>query len=201
MKSKLTKNIVARLSLALVLALIVLVLMSWLLSATTGDNVRSLLSPEGIRFFFGGFAGMLQQPLLVWLLLLSMAWGCLRDSGLLSGVGGRHKGYHRRLAILLVVILLMVYVGLILLLTTTSHAVLLSATGRLWPSPFSRALVPVLAFGVVLLSAVYGLVSRSYQSLADVCQSLVAGIASAAPLLFLYVLVVQLCCSLRFVFG
>ena len=208
------KKVVAYIALALVLAFVVLVLLSWLLSATMGEGVHSLLSSEGIRFFFGGFVDMVRQPLLVWLLLLSMAWGCLHQSGLLECLPfvtrrmndspgqssySRPIGW-RRGGILLVVILVL-YAGVILLLTVTPHAVLLSATGRLWPSPFSRALVPVVAFGLILLSTVYGVVSRRFLSLSDVCQSLTFGIASAAPLLMLYVLASQLYAAVSFVFG
>ena len=199
---------------ALLLALVVLVLVSWLLSATKGEGVRSLLSSEGIRFFFGGFTDMLLKPLLVWLLLLSMAWGCLRQSGLLhclpfipqrkqenassqnyrSPLGGRKGGF-------LLLVILVVYVGIALLLAISPQAVLLSATGQLWPSPFSHALVPMIAFGVLLLSITYGLLTRRFLSVADVCKSLIQGIVSAAPLLLLYVLAMQLFGALRFVFG
>ena len=201
----------------LLLALVVLVLVSWLLSATQGEGVRSLLSSEGIRFFFGGFTNMLLKPLLVWLLLLSMAWGCLRHSGLLmpppkerdlevSGESVRHSpayggiGRGLRVRVFLLVIFV-VYVGVVLLLTVTPQAVLLSATGQLWPSPFSHALVPMIAFGIILLSTAYGILSRRFLSVADVCQSLIQGIISITPLLLLYILVMQLVGALRFVFG
>ena len=208
------KKIVGYLAVALLLALVVLVLASWLLSATKGEGVRSLLSSEGIRFFFGGFTDMLLKPLLVWLLLLSMAWGCLRQSGLLhcfpfiphrkqensspqnyrSPLGGRKGGF-------LLLVILVVYVGIALLLTISPQAVLLSATGQLWPSPFSHALVPMIVFGVLLLSITYGLLTRRFLSVADVCKSLIQGIVSAAPLLLLYILAMQLFGALRFVFG
>ena len=194
------KRIVAYLALTLVLAMLVLFLLSWLLSATTDEGVHSLLSAEGVRFFFGGFVAMMQKPLLVWLLLLSMAWGGLRSSGLLTAFR-TPMNMRQRQALLLLSVILVVYVGVILLLTAIPHAVLLSSTGSLWPSAFSRALVPIVAFGVVLLSVVYGLVSRRFLSMADICDSLIAGIASAAPLLLLYVLAVQFYDSLLFVFG
>ena len=194
------KRLLGYLVVALVLALMALVLLSWLLSATQGGGVRSLLSSEGIRFFFGGFTDMLGKPLLVWLLLLSMAWGCLRQSGLLQFFSKPLTLHRRRQALVLMAVLLVVYVGVVLMLTLTPQAVLLSATGQLWPSPFSHALVPFVAFGVLLLSVVYGLLSRRFLSVADVCQSLTAGIAAAAPLLLLYVLIMQLAGALRFVF-
>ena len=208
------KKVIAYIALALVLAFVVLVLLSWLLSATMGEGVHSLLSSEGIRFFFGGFVDVARHPLLVWLLLLSMAWGCLSQSGLLQylpfvtrsmndspGQSGYKRPFGGRRGSFLLVVMLVLYVGVILLLTVTPHAVLLSATGRLWPSPFSRALVPVVAFGLILLSTVYGVVSRRFLSLSDVCQSLTGGIAAAAPLLMLYVLASQLYAAVSFVFG
>lgn len=203
------KRLLGYLAVALLVALVVLVLVSWLLSVTQGEGARSLLSSEGIRFFFGGFVDMLQTPLLVWLLLLSMAWGCLRQSGLLQrrkesdGPGQQsyriHLGGHK--GTILIFVVMIVYVGVVVLLTVTPQAVLLSATGQLWPSPFSRALIPIVSFGVVLLSVAYGLLARRFLSVSDVCQSLVQGVVDVSPLLFLYVLTMQFVGALRFVFG
>ena len=195
------KRILGYLVALLLLALVVLILVSWLLSATQGEGVRSLLSSEGIRFFFGGFVDMLCKPLLVWLLLLAMALGCLQQSGLLQFFSKPLAPHRRHQALVLLFVLTVVYAGVLLLLTLTPQAVLLSATGQLWPSPFSHALIPVIAFGVILLSVVYGLLSRHFLSMTDVCKSFTQGIADAAPLLLLYVLTMQLVGALRFVFG
>lgn len=195
------KRILSYLTAGLLLALVVLVLVSWLLSATQSDGVRSLLSSEGLRFFFGGFTNMLLKPLLIWMLLLSMAWGCLRQSGLLQFFSTSLPTHRRRQMLILLSLVTVVYIGMILLLTVTPQAVLLSATGQLWPSPFSRALVPVIAFGIVLLSVAYGLLARRFLSMADVCQSLIQGIVSAAPLFLLYLFAMQFFGALRFVFG
>ena len=194
-----SKRLIGYLAVVLLLALVALVLLSWLLSATQG-GARSLLSSEGIRFFFGGFVDMLRKPLLVWLLLLSMAWGCLQMSGLLQFFSKPLALPRRRQALIFLFVITAVYAGVLLILTLTPQAVLLSATGQLWPSPFSHALIPVIAFGIILLSVVYGLLSRRFLSMADVCQSLTQGIADAAPLLLLYVLTMQLVGALRFVF-
>lgn len=193
------KKAFAYLALALVLALMVLVLLSWLLSATIGEGIHSLLSSEGIRFFFGGYVDMVRQPLLVWMLLVAMAWGSAKQSGI-QRIFHRPIGRRQRQAIVLLMVLLTIYVGVMLMLTAVPHAVLLSATGRLWPSAFSRALVPIVAFGLILLSVVYGIVSRKFLSFTDVCQSFTHGMASATPLLLLYILLVQLWASIRFVF-
>ena len=80
------------------------------------------------------------------------------------------------------------------------HAVLLSATGLLWPSPFSAAIVPMLAFGTTLLCAVYGYVAGTYCNMSDVYQSLISGIREGAPFLLFYVLLGQLYYSLQYIF-
>jgi aminobenzoyl-glutamate transport protein len=183
----------------LIVAQLLLVLVSWLLSATTGADYRSLLSEEGVRWYVSHFSELLLTPLLSWLLLLSMTGGCLLRSGLL--VAFRQIGnYRERLALLVVFFLLALYIGVVLLLTVAPHAVLLSATGYLWPSPFSRALVPLLLFGILLASAVYGFVSHTFLKMDDVFQSLVDGLSAAAPLFLFYVLIVQFYKSLCFVF-
>lgn len=179
----------------IVVAELVVVLLSWLLSAMMTDGVRSLLSGEGIRWYFSHFVDFLASPLLVWLLLLSMTVGSLVKSGIRSP-----QGYRDRLALRFAFILVAVYVLLVLVLTLLPHGVLLSATGRLFPSPFSRALVPIVAFGILLLSVTYGLVSGRFRSAADVVASLCYGIASSAPLFLLYVLILQFYHSLRYVF-
>ena len=182
---------------------LLLVLLSWFLAATTGTDgsVRSLLSPEGMRFFFGSFVDMLLAPPLAWLLLAAMAWGCLRQSGLLHCFKQPSPQRHHRALLLLLTAVAAVYAGVVALLAAAPHAVLLSATGGLFPSPFSRALVPLLAFGVVLLASVYGFATRRFASPAQLWQSLAAGVAAASPLFPLYVLAAQLAASLHFVFG
>ena len=195
------KRLLAHLVLALVLAEVVLVLASWLLSATLAGNVRSLLSSEGVRWFFGGFTTMLASPWLVWLVLLAMAGGCLWQSGIVSirlPLSSLH--YRQRVALRTALILLVIYVAAILALTLVPHAVLLSATGRLFPSPFSRAFVPIVSFGVLLLSVAYGWASGSFRSIASIVSAMSTGIAAAAPLFILYVVFVQFYESLRFVF-
>ena len=60
------------LMLFLLIAEAVLILLSWILSAMRVDGVRSLLSGEGIRWFFGTFTSMVASPWLAWLVLMLM---------------------------------------------------------------------------------------------------------------------------------
>ena len=203
--------------LALFLSEALLFILSWLLSATRMEGVRSLISSEGIRWFFGSWQTLFASPLLVWLLLCLIAWGCLRKSGLiklftfhsslftsLSSLFTFHSSlftYRDRLALRVSLVFLVIYLVILALLTLTPHAILLSATGHLFPSAFSRSLVPVIAFGVCLVSVTFGLVSGRLRSLADILDALSTGIAHGAPLIVVYLFAVQFFESFRFVFG
>ena len=186
----------------LIVAELLLVLVSWILSATMADNVRSLLSSEGLRWFVGTFSSFVATPSLVWMLLMSMAGGCMWQSNLLSVIRScEPKGnYRQRVALRSTLTFLVIFLLVVMLLTVFPHAVLLSATGRLWPSPFSRALVPIVALGLLLMSVVYGRTSGRFNSITDIIDSLSFGIGKAAPLLILYVVFIQFYESLKFVF-
>jgi aminobenzoyl-glutamate transport protein len=182
---------------SLLAAQLLLMLVSWLLSAAIPTSgVRSLLSSEGLRWFLGHFSDVLGTPLLLCLLLLLMAYGCLKRCGILHF----KSSYRQNRALIITLSLLFVYVGVIVLLVMMPHAVLLSATGLLWPSPFSAAIVPMLAFGTTLLCAVYGYVAGTYCNMSDVYQSLISGIREGAPFLLFYVLLGQLYYSLQYIF-
>lgn len=181
---------------------LLLFILSWLLSATRMEGVRSLLSSEGIRWFFGSFTEMVASPLLVWLLLGLIAYGCLNRSGLLSITQSKFSiSYRQRVALRVALVFLVIYVVMIALLTLMPHAILLSATGSLFPSAFSRSLIPILAFGICLVSISYGLVSGHLSGLGDILSALSSGIANGAPIIILYLLFIQFYESLRFVFG
>lgn len=187
----------------LILAETLLVILSWLLSAMRLSGVRSLLSGEGIRWFIGDFATVLASPLLVWLVLLLVAFGSLQKSGITSLIPYRSSliTYRDRIAIRVSLAFLIIYLIIISLLTLLPHAILLSASGQLFPSAFSRSLVPLVAFGVCLVSVTFGYVSGRFRSLSDVLSALSFGIEKGAPLFILYILLIQFYQSLRFVFG
>ena len=184
--------------LLLLIAETVLILLSWILSAMRVEGVRSLLSGEGVRWFFGHFTSMVASPWLACLVLMLVALGCLQKSGLFVQP---HTSYRDRMALRITVVFLVLYVGVILLLTAIPHAVLLSSTGSLFPSPFSRAIVPLAAFGLSLVSVVYGVMSGRFTTLSDILDSLSYGIRRGAPLFILYIFTVQFIESLLFVFG
>lgn len=202
-------KMIARGALALFLLEVALAVVSWLLSALqlggldaghAPAGVRSLIGSEGIRWFFGRFASMLAAPQLVWLLLFAMTLGIFRRCGI-SGALRRRRAYRERVALFFSVLVAAVLLSVVAVLALSPHALLLSATGSLFPSPFSASIVPSSAFIVISMSAVYGLTSGRFTGVADVCDSLFAGISWCAPVFLYYILLTQLCYSVVFVFG
>ena len=190
------------LCLVTVIAETLLVILSWLLSAMRVEGVRSLLSSEGIRWFFSSFNDLIASPVLVGLLVLMCALGCLQKSRVTTIFGGKKSiNFRDRLALYVALAFLLIYVVIIILLTLMPHAILLSATGHLFPSAFSRSLVPIIAFGICIFSVAFGLMAGVMQNLSDILQAFSFGIAKGAPLLVFYLFAVQLVGCLRFVFG
>lgn len=194
MKSK----ICAYTMLLLALAQIVLVLLSWLITAAMPEAFpRSMLSPEGIRWFFGSFTENMESPWLVGLLLICIAWGTLQTSGLL------HFDctiYRHRNALRLVLIELVLFVAVILLLTVVPHAILLNVMGGIEASSFSRSILPYICFAVIVMSLSFGAVSNRLQGIEAMGESVSEGIRMAAPYFVIYILANQLYSSIEYLF-
>ena len=182
----------------LLVAQAVLALLSWFLSATSmAGSVRTLISAEGVRWFCATLTHVVGSPFLACLIFMAMAWGTLSRC---RPAAQHAPSARRRLAFRLALVVLLICLVLIALVAFVPHAMLLSATGHLWPSPFSRALVPLFCICAIAVAAVYGRASRAFLSFADVVRSWAVGVASASPLLVLYVFGVVFYASLRFVF-
>lgn len=183
------KKIAVYMAAALCVAQIFLVLASWLVTAAMPEDfAHSLLSSEGIRWFFGGFVERLASPYLVWLMLASMAYGTVRECGILEF---DMEEYRQRIALRLAVTELIVFVVVLLFLTFLPHAILVNALGELFPSPFSRSFVPYVCFAVIVMSLSYGWMSEHLKGLEAFFDAMSAGVRLASPLFLLYVLAVQ----------
>lgn len=194
MKSK----ICAYAMLLLALAQIVLVLLSWLITAAMPEAFpRTMLSPEGIRWFFGSFTENMESPWLVGLLLICIAWGTLQTSGLLHF---DRTIYRHRNALRLVLIELVLFVAVILLLTVVPHAILLNVMGGIEASSFSRSILPYICFAIIVMSLSFGAVSNRLQGIEAMGESLSEGIRMAAPYFVIYILANQLYSSIEYLF-
>lgn len=211
MKSKLGWTV-----LVLVTAQLALILLSWLITAAFPElPIRSLLSSEGVRWFFGSFTANQLTPLLAWFITAAMAVGacvrsrlwaafCTKMSGLLhrrdSTDGRQGLHYRERIGLRLALAEFMVYVIIVLLLTVVPHAILLSVTGELFPSAFSSSLIPSLSFVLIVMSLSYGVASGTVDSVARMHRVLVGGLEVGARIVPAYVIGMQLYMSLLYVF-
>ena len=126
MKSRRVQHFLAVMMLLLLVSQLLVILGSWLITAAQPNlPLRSLLSSEGIRWFFGQFSNNLSSPILVWLLVATMGYGCLTSSGLLQLK--RPLDFRQWLALRIVMLELAVFLAVLTLLTLLPHAVLL------WP--------------------------------------------------------------------
>ena len=77
------KRVIGFVATMLVLAQGVLAFLSWVITSVFAEtNMHSLLSSDGIRWMFGHFISNLTSPVIVWILLLAMAFGAVYKSGL-----------------------------------------------------------------------------------------------------------------------
>lgn len=202
-------RLLGMIALGLLLAQLALMLLSWIVSAAAPDwPVHSLLSGEGIRWFLRLFGGHLSSPLLLWLVLATIAYGTFKESGLATGLAiffsanrDSSLDFRQRLALRFVCVELLVFLIVVVLLAAIPHAVLLSVTGELFPSSFSQSVVPVLALVVTVCSLSYGFISGRLTQIACIYQSLTAGFVSLGWIFPLYILVSQLYYSVCYVFG
>lgn len=189
-------HLLGMLTLGLLVLQLLVLLVSWLITAAIPDSsVRSLLSAEGMRWFVGHLAVNLQSPILVALVLVSVAGGSV----------ARAVGAYRRspsaAAVRAVLVELLLFLVVALLLTAIPHAMLLSVTGSLFPSSFSDGLLPLSCFIVTVCSLTYCMVSREVRTVAAAYEVLCHGAKYLGLLLPLYIVGAQLCYSLLFVLG
>lgn len=183
--------------LLLLIAEAALVFVSWLLSTMMTDGVRSLLSAEGIRWFVGDYLNIVSHRSVICIILFFMSiWVFYKTKMSMSS-----QNFREYFAFRVAVIVLLLYIGVFVALTVMPHAILLSATGELYNSPFSRAIVPAAFFGLLLLSAVYRLVLKGTASINELFWDVTQGISISAPILIIWMVFLHLYASYHYVFG
>lgn len=191
------KKVLAYLALSLGIAEVVVILVSWLLTAAMPESfTHSLTSPEGIRLFMGHFVDHLTSVWLVWLVLISITIGVVKQSRVLHF---DHTQYRQRTALRLMLIELCISAGIMLALTLLPHAILLNAVGTLFPGPFTHSLIPYICFSVMVMSMSYGIMSESIKGISQVYDAMNQGIRLLSPCFLFYILVMQLYTSILYV--
>lgn len=179
-----------------------LTLVSWLLSAALPQlAVRSLLSPEGIRWFFGSLVDNMATHQLVHIILICVASQACLHSGLVKALFQWHKLEGRaRTAMNVVAIGFAMMLMIVLLLTAIPHAVLLSATGHLFPSSFSESIIAVVALAAILGAVTFGWLSGQINNLTDIQNIMVKSAERWMPWVLVYMGLAELYAAFKFVF-
>ena len=211
------RNKLGYIVLVLLIAQLALILLSWLLTAAFPElPMRSMLSSEGIRWFFGSFVSNQLSPLLIYFIMAVMAVGaCVRSrlydalretlsntrSSLTTSSDHQHKVHYReKVGLRIALVEFIVYVIIMVLLTAIPHAILLSVTGQLFPSSFSSSFIPSLSLIIIIMSLTYGVASGTIDSVAKMHKVLVGGLEVGSRLVPTYVVGIQLYMSIRYVF-
>ena len=186
---------------SLLLFQIMVVILSWMIKTIYPDfNGRSLLSGEGVRWFLGNFTNNVASNILVWIILIGLSWGSIRASNILQVFKRSHTlSYRERLGFRVVLIEIMIWVIVIVLLSFIPHAAMLSITGQLFPSSFSKSIVPLIAFIALFSSITYGLIIGRLRKGNLIIEALSNGIKQIAPYIIIYIILIQLIYSIKFV--
>ncbi len=211
------RNKLGYIVLVLLVSQLALILLSWLVTAAFPElPMRSVLSSEGIRWFFGSFVSNQLSPLLIYFIMAVMAVGaCVRSrlydalretlsntrSSLTTSSNHQHKVHYReKVGLRIALVEFIVYVIIMILLTAIPHAILLSVTGQLFPSSFSSSFIPSLSLIIIIMSLTYGVASGTIDSVAKMHKILVGGLEVGSRLVPTYVVGIQLYMSIRYVF-
>jgi len=211
------RNKLGYIVLVLLVSQLALILLSWLVTAAFPElPMRSVLSSEGIRWFFGSFVSNQLSPLLIYFIMAVMAVGaCVRSrlydalretlsntrSSLTTSSNHQHKVHYReKVGLRIALVEFIVYVIIMILLTAVPHAILLSVTGQLFPSSFSSSFIPSLSLIIIIMSLTYGVASGTIDSVAKMHKVLVGGLEVGSRLVPTYVVGIQLYMSIRYVF-
>ena len=211
------RNKLGYIVLVLLVSQLALILLSWLVTAAFPElPMRSVLSSEGIRWFFGSFVSNQLSPLLIYFIMAVMAVGaCVRSrlydalretlsntrSSLTTSSDYQHKVHYReKVGLRIALVEFIVYVIIMVLLTAIPHAILLSVTGQLFPSSFSSSFIPSLSLIIIIMSLTYGVASGTIDSVAKMHKVLVGGLEVGSRLVPTYVVGIQLYMSIKYVF-
>ena len=211
------RNKLGYIVLVLLVSQLALILLSWLVTAAFPElPMRSVLSSEGIRWFFGSFVSNQLSPLLIYFIMAVMAVGaCVRSrlydalretlsntrSSLTTSSNHQHKVHYReKVGLRIALVEFIVYVIIMILLTAIPHAILLSVTGQLFPSSFSSSFIPSLSLIIIIMSLTYGVASGTIDSVAKMHKILVGGLEVGSKFVPTYVIGIQLYMSIIYVF-
>ena len=200
------KNKLGIITVVLFLVQLLIIFFSWIITAAMPElSMHSLLSSEGIRWFFGSFARNQYANVLI-----AMALGILYKSGLYAALKQLlrvvftreilHFHYQQKVGLIVVVAEMIAFFIIMASLSLIPHAILLSVIGELFPSSFALSIIPSISFFIIIASISYGYITQSIRSFEIMYEFLVSGIKVLAYFFPLCFMVNQLIASIIFIF-
>ena len=170
----------------ILIALILLLFISWVLSIYV-DGVQGLLTARGMRWMCANIIPNFSTVHIAKILLGLMAMSVLRASGILKACRS-HISLKQRRALQITGVSVVVILCLFSLLLLLPDAVLLSAFGTIHNSAFSKGFFGLLACLAIFVGNVYGYTSGRFTTMRDFIQahaSIFASVANYFVMLFL----------------
>ena len=180
-----SKRLAAAIGFLLMIAIVAMVTGLWI-AAVHDVDVLNILSAEGLRWLF---VHSLDDPFHILpscLLLLTML-GSWEECGFVADLRRPSSVRSRRAAFVTAFVFLMV-LSLFLLAVCLPSSPLLGLTGRLFPSPLLRGIVPVLCFCMIAVAALHASLSGRMPSLACLFQFLSRSLGRHLPWLLVALL-------------
>ena len=177
-------------------AIILLVLLSWFVNMW-GGGIRSLLSPDGIRWFFGSFVENIESAPWGLLILILLTAGAVKESEIIDIFKGNGSLKQKRALTITSVVLILLYIPLICM--TIFGDILLSPFGEITNSPLIDGLAGFVLVTIIILSDIYGYISGAFSDFYEVLQGNSYFIRKKSLIFLNFILVAELYCSLIFV--
>lgn len=185
----------------------ILLVVSSLVFSSAGYPINNILSSEGLRWSFMNVVSNVLNDYLALLIGFLMTWGAFKRSGLDSALvrlfcwkHGVPFSFRQRRALWFVLFMTILIFALLSVLVFSSHGILVSVTGRVFPSTFSQGLLPVVMLAVVLVSITYGTIGNTLRSFHEVVQSVYCGLGIYAGWIPVYMLGAQTYACLLYIF-
>ena len=190
----------------LLAAHVLLPLLAWLGSAA-GYPLGNLFSSEGLRWYFLHVQDCFHSPPMAVVFPVILVMGALERSGLYDIMkesmwkGAWSLTYRQRRACLMAGVFLLLFLAGLLLLLFGPHAILLSVTGHLYPSPFVSGILQTLSLGIVVASLLYAVLSSHLRGWQECLSVMYWGIQRHGIWILIVMLAVQFYHALDYVCG
>ena len=149
-------SVASALLFVLLMAHLLLPPLAWLGSAA-GFPLGNLFSSEGVRWYYLHIQDCYRSPFMAVVFPVVLVFGAIERSGLSEIIkdtiskGVLSLTYRQRKACLMAGTFLLLYLAGMLLLLLGPHAILLSVTGHLYPSPFVSGILQTMSLGFDLV--------------------------------------------------